>query len=292
MRTDSQGWRSFIKLGKNAVSAWIDDGAASMGAAISYYTALSLAPLLLIVIAVAGAVYGEAAATGALTAEFQRLLGEEGARLMQTVLKSADQSGSSLPSLLIGIVTLLMGATTVFAEIQSDLDRIWRVKPTARSGWWHLLRTRLLSFGLILVVGFLLIVSLVASTVIAALGDVWGYWLEGQAALASILNGVVSLGIITVLFALIFKLLPSAPIAWGDVWVGALVTALLFTLGKAAIGFYLGTVAIGSTFGAAGTFVVLMVWVYYAAQIFLLGAEFTRQYALAHGSHWGRESSV
>jgi len=276
---------TWLHLARQSVSAWIDDDAASMGAAISYYTALSMAPLLLIVIAVAGLLYGEAAAAGALTAEFEKVLGAEGARLVKTLLAASEQSSGNLPSLVIGGLTLLLGATTVFAEIQGDLDRIWRVKAPVQSGVWRFLRTRLLSFGLVLVVGFLLLISLVASSVIAALGEFWGTWLAGQAAFAAALNDGVSLAIITVLFALIFKTLPSTRIAWSDVWVGALVTALLFTVGKSAIGLYLGTVAVASPFGAAGTFVVLMVWVYYAAQIFLLGAEFTHQYALAHGSH-------
>lgn len=278
----SQTW---FELAKRAVNAWIEDDAASMGAAISYYTALSLAPLLLIVISVAGLFYDAATAADALTAQLQRLIGPEAARLVQGLLANVGQSKGDITSLVIGSVTLLLGATTVFAEIQSDLDRIWRATPAKVSGLWRFLRTRLLSFGLLLVVGFLLLVSLVASAAIAVVGEFWGSWLAGQALLAALLNEAVSFAGITLLFALIYKTLPSTHIAWRDVWVGAVVTSLLFSVGKAAISFYLARVALASPFGAAGTFVVLMVWVYYAVQIFLLGAEFTRQYALAHGSH-------
>jgi len=263
-----------------------------MGAALAYYTALSLAPLLLIFIAIAGALYGETHAAEAVLSQFEKLIGAEGAGALKAMMENAKHSDSSVWSLVIGAGVLLVGTTTVFAELQGDLDRIWKVKPVASNGLWSFVRTRLLSFGLVISVGFLLLVSLLATAVIAAIGEYWGYWLEGKEWLASVLNTGVSLGIITLLFALIFKLLPSTTVAWSDVWMGAAVTSILFSVGKYAIGLYLGTVALSSSFGAAGAFVVLMVWIYYAAQVFLLGAEFTFQYATAHGSHSGLDGDL
>jgi membrane protein len=182
---------------------------------------------------------------------------------------------------------LLLGATTVFAELQSDLDRIWRAETKPISGLWAFLRARLLSFGLVLVLAFLLLVTLVVSAALAALGRWWGGWFEGWAIVLEILNFLVSFAVTTALFAMIYKLLPRVQIAWRDVWIGAAVTALLFAVGKFLIGFYIGRSGVASGFGAAGSFVVLLVWVYYSTQIFLLGAEFTWVYAHEHGSRRG-----
>lgn len=277
-----------------AVTGWIDDGASSMGAALSYYTALSLAPLLLVVMAVAGLLYGEAEVGRALISQFQQVIGKDGAEAIRSILENASRSGEdrSILSIVMGAALLLIGATTVFAELQADLDRIWKAEPKAGGGLWRFLRVRLLSFGLVVSVGFLLLVSLVATAVIAAIGESFNAQLKGFLLLASILNTAVSLAIITVLFALIYKLLPSRPIAWSDVWMGAFVTSVLFSLGKYGIGLYLGTVALSSSFGAAGAFVVLMVWIYYAAQVFLLGAEFTYHYAVRHGSLQGDDATM
>ena len=272
------------KLAKESVSAWVDDYAPSMGAALSYYTVFSLAPLLVIVIAVAGLVFGPDAAQGQITGQLRGLLGDEGAKAVEELLKSASQPSRGLTASIIGGLTLVIGATSVFGELQSDLDRIWRAPAAPSLGLWGLVRSRLLSFGLILAIGFLLLVSLVVSAALAALGEWWGALLGGWEILLQVLNLVVSLATITVLFALIYKVLPRVKVAWSDVWVGAAVTSLLFTIGKFAIGLYLGKSHVTSGFGAAGSVVLLLVWVYYSAQIFLLGAEFTWVFAHRVGS--------
>jgi membrane protein len=273
---------------KQSVYSWIDDYAPSMGAALAYYTLFSVAPLLLIVIAVAGFVFGEEAARGEIFEQLNGLIGEEGALAIQGLLESASTPGRGAIAAVVGIATLVIGATTVFAELQSDLDRIWRAPAVAQaSGIWSLIRGRLLSLGMIAAIGFLLLASLVISAGLAALGKWWGSYFPGWEALLQVINFVVSFAIVTGLFALIYKILPSVKIAWRDVWVGAAVTALLFTLGKFLIGLYLGKSGVTSGFGAAGSFVVLLVWVYYSAQIFLLGAEFTWVYSHSHGSRVG-----
>ena len=271
---------------KESVTAWIDDYAPSMGAALAYYTVFSLAPLLLIVIAVAGLVFGQEAVRGEIVAQLGGLLGEEGANGVQALLKSADEPKEGLVSSIVGVVLLLIGATTVFAELQSALDRIWRVPARqGESGLWALLRSRILSFGLVLGLGFMLLVSLVVGAALAAFGSWWGSLFDGWEIVLQIVNLAVSLALSTALFAMIYKSMPRATIAWRDVWIGAVVTAVLFETGKFLIGLYLGKSGIASGFGAAGSIVVLLVWVYYSAQIFLLGAEFTWVYARKHGSH-------
>jgi membrane protein len=273
-------------LVKKAVGAWVDDFAPSMGAAISYYTAFSLAPLLVIVIAIAGALFGREAVQGQIAAELSGLIGPQGAQLIQTVVSAASDSDKGLVASLISGVVLLIGATSVFAELQSDLDRIWHVPPAQKpSGIWAVLRARIVSFGLILGLAFLLIVSLTVSAATAALGSLDSSILPGGELVVQALNMIVSLAITTALFAMIFKLMPSAHIAWRDVWIGAAVTAALFEIGKLLIGLYLGKSSFAQTFAAAGSLVVLLAWVYYAACIFLLGAEFTKAYADEHGSH-------
>ncbi len=273
------------QMAKAAVKAWSDDYAPSMGAALSYYTLFSLAPLLIIVIAVAGMVFGQEAAQGQIVAQLRGIMGQEGAVAVEGMLKAAHEPAQGVIATIVGIVILLLGATAIFGELQSALDRIWRVPaPKEESGIWHLLRTRLLSFGLVLGLGFLLIVSLVVSAVLAALGKWWSGWFAGWDVLLEILNFAVSFGIFTLLFAMIYKIMPRATVSWRDVWTGAAVTALLFTLGKVLIGLYLGKSSLASGFGAAGSLVVLIAWVYYSAQIFLFGAEYTWVYANQHGS--------
>jgi membrane protein len=271
---------------KESVSAWVDDYAPSMGAALAYYTLFSIAPLLLIVIAIAGFFFGAEAAQGEILTQLRGLIGDEGALAVQGLLKSASQPGHRALATFIGVFTLVLGATTVFSELQSALDRIWRAPALKEqsSGIWTLIRTRLLSLGMVLGIGFLLLVSLVLSAVLSALGKWWGGLFGGWEVLLQLINFVVSFAIITGLFAMIYKILPRVKIDWHDVWIGAAVTALLFTIGKFAIGLYLGKSAVASGFGAAGSFVVLLIWVYYSAQIFLLGAEFTWVYAHQHGS--------
>lgn len=272
-------------IGKSA-SAWMDDRATTMGAALAYYTAFSLSPLLLVVISAAGLILDEGVTQHAIVRQFEGLLGAEGARLVQTLLESAQNKDSGIISLIVSAVTLFIGATTVFAELENDLNTIWKLdrdRPLP-GGVLHFVRTRFLSFGLVLALGFLLIVSLILSTAINAMGSLLGMGYDQAAYVLDGLNTVVSFGALTVLFALIYKLLPGTRIALSDVWFGALITALLFSVGKYLIGLYLGRSAIASSFGAAGTFIALMVWIYYSAQIFLFGAEFTYIYAREHGS--------
>jgi membrane protein len=276
---------SIRQLAEKSVYAWIDDYASSMGAALAYYTLFSLAPLLILVISIAGLVFGADAARGQLVAQLGGLIGEEGAAAIQALLKSASEPTQSTVASIVSIVMLIVGATSIFAELQSDLDRIWRAPEVAKpAGIWGLLRTRLLSFGLILSLGFLLLVSLVVTAALAALGTWWGPWFSGWAVTLQVVNQVVSLVFVTVLFALMYQILPSVHVGWQDVWYGAIATGVLFTIGKFAIGLYLGKAGIASGFGAAGSIVVLLVWVFYSSQIFLLGAEFTWVYAQSHGS--------
>ncbi|MFT5533526.1 MAG: membrane protein [Burkholderiaceae bacterium] len=270
---------------KITFTSWLDDYAPSMGAALAYYTMFSIAPLLLIVISLAGLVFGAEAVRGEIVAQLSGMMGENGARAIESLLQSVSKPADNIPATLLGLVLLLIGATTVFGELQDALNRIWRVpQRRVRSGLLHLLRTRLLSFGMILGIGFLLMISLVLSAALAALRRWWGPLFSEWEALASIVDLVLSFGMSTTVFALIYKLIPRVQIGWRDVLVGALVTAFLFTLGKHLIGLYIGTSGVTSAFGAAGSLVVVLVWVYYSAQIFLLGAEFTWAYAHAWGS--------
>ncbi len=266
----------FVQAGKS----WVDDYAPSMGAAIAYYTVFSLAPLLVIVIAIAGALFGREAVQGLIVTELSGLIGPEGAVLVETLVAAASDTERGLVAGLVSLVVLLVGATTVFAELQSALDRIWQVPERAKpAGVWGVLRARLLSFGLILGVAFLMMVSLTVSAGLAALGTWMGGLVAGWEAVLHALKLAVSLAVFTGLFAMIYKLLPSPPIAWRDVWVGAFATALLFEVGKLLIGLYIGKSGVNESFAAAGSLVVLLAWVYYAAQVFLLGAEFTKVYA-------------
>ena len=268
---------------RRTFSAWQDDYAPSMGAAIAYYTVFSLAPLLLLVIAVAGLIFGREAVQGEIVNQVIGLVGKEGAVAIEGLLKSASEPAKSAIATGLSIALLIFGATTVFAEIQNALDRIWHVPAAKRpSGLIDLLRTRLLSFGLVLGLGFLLLVSLVISAAVAAVGSWWGNYFVGWETVLQLLNFGVSLTLSTVLFGMIYKLMPRARIDWRDVWVGAAVTAVLFELGKVCIGLYLGKSGVASGFGAAGSLAVLLIWVYYSAQIFLLGAEFTRLYSGKH----------
>ena len=268
-----------------AANAWIDDHAQSMGAALSYYTVFSIAPLLLIAISVAGLVFGQDAARGAVVDQLQGLIGQNGAQAIQDLLKNVSKPSSGIVATVTGIVVLVIGATSVFAELQDDLNRIWQV-PTKRkvSSWWAFLRVRLLSIGMIFAMGFMLLVSLAAS----AAFDAFAAWstsaLVGWEGFAHGVNFAVSFVLTTALFALIYRFMPQATIEWRDVGIGALVTAFLFSIGKFLIGLYIGKSALASGFGAAGSLAVLLAWVYYSAQIFLFGAEFTWAYAHAFGS--------
>jgi membrane protein len=275
------------RLLKMAVTAWSNDYAPSMGAALSYYTLFSIAPLILIVVAVAGLFFGDDAARGEITAGLQGLMGEDGAKGIEEMVANASEPKEGIIATVIGVFVLILGATTVFGELQNSLDRIWRAPAREAGGVWKLLRSRLLSLGMILGIAFLLMVSLVLDTVLQSLSKMWGA--EGWQVLAQGLNFVVGFALTTTVFALIYKLMPRAKIEWHDVWVGAAVTAVLFTVGKFLISLYIGRSAVASSFGAAGSLAVVMIWVYYSAQIFLLGAEFTWVYSHEHGSRKGQE---
>jgi membrane protein len=270
---------------KKVARAWVEDRVPSMGAALAFYTTFSLAPLLLIVIAVAGLVFGEEAARGEIQNQLRLLMGESGASAVQALLVSVRKPIESAAAAALGTALLAIGATTVFGELQDSLDSIWRAPVTSNSsGWLSMLRTRLLSFGMILALGFLLMVSLVVSAALASLGDGVGTWFGDWVIVAAAVNTVLSFVSITVMFALIYKYMPRVHVQWKDVWIGAVITAALFTLGKSLIGLYIGRSSVSSSFGAAGSLVVVLLWVYYSAQIFLLGAQFTWVYANDFGS--------
>lgn len=278
-------FKQWLALCKQAVKSWSDDYAPSMGAALSYYSVFSMAPLLLIVISVAGLVFGEEAARGELFGQLAGLMGADAAKTLETLLASVNKPAQGIVSTLIGVAVLLIGATTVFGELQNALDRIWRapVRKEA-SGLWNLLHTRLLSFGMVLGIAFLLMVSLVLGAVVSALGKWWGDALVGWEILAQLINIVLGFALTTGVFAMIYKLMPRVQVRWYDVWIGAAATALLFTVGRFLIGLYIGKSGVASSFGAAGSLIVIFVWVYYSAQVFLMGAEFTWLYARQYGS--------
>jgi membrane protein len=268
----------------DTISDWITHNASSLGAALAFYTLFSIAPILVIAMAVAGSVFGPNAAETRVLGEMRELLGDAGANAVQGLLASAHQSGLKGIAAAIGIVTLLVGATSVFGELQNTLDYIWKSPKKTSVAWWRILRSRILSVGLILGVGFLLMVSLIVSAALAALGAWLGTFLVQWSVILPALDLVLSLGLTTVLFAMIYKYVPREDIAWGDVWIGGLVTACLFTVGKLLIGLYLGRSSLSSAYGAAGSIMVLLLWIYYSAQIFLLGAEFTHVFTYALGS--------
>lgn len=275
--------REYWSIFKEAANAWVDDRAQTMGAALAFYSAFSLAPLLVIVIALAGAIYGVDAARGAVVSQFSALLGPVGADALEKLLIAAALERGGIAATVISFIVLFIGATTVLVELEDDLNQIWRAPPREGSGFVALLRARLLSFGLILGIGFLLVVSLLLGGVLAAVAHYWRFSVK-DAALIFLIDFVVTIAAFTVLFAMLYKWLPRVRIAWRDVWAGALTTAVLFNIGRLAIGLYLGNGAIASTYAAAGSFVVLLLWLYYSAQIFLFGAEFTWVHA-EHGKH-------
>lgn len=280
-----QHWRSYVAMFRAAMQAWSAHRASSMGASLAFYASFSLAPMFVIVIAIAGLVFGEDAARGEVVEQLSGLVGTSGAQAVQGLIEGARDVGQGFLASLAAIAALLLAATKAFAELKDSLDVIWgneRKKPT--SNVITLLRGRLLSFGLILTLAFLLLVSLVISALLAALQKYWGAWFSDVAWVTESINSIISFTVVTALFAVIYKWLPDARIAWRDVVIGAVVTAALFTLGKFLIGFYLGNSAIASSFGAAGSLVLILLWIYYSSQIFFFGAEFTRVYAERRGS--------
>ena len=267
-----------------ALAQWFAHRAASMGAALAFYTLFSMAPVLVLVIAVAGFFYGADAARGELMVQLSGLIGVQGAEAAALVLAGARNPDSALRASIIATALLLFGATTVFAELKDSLDQIWGVPAAPGASWWELLRTRLLSFGLILVLAFLLMVSLVVSAALALLQNYVGARWQDATVVLGWLAWLLSFCVIALLFAVIYKLLPRVKLSWRDVTIGALGTAAMFELGKSLIGLYIGNSGVANSFGAAGSTIALLLWVYYSAQIFFLGAEFARQYALQLGS--------
>ncbi len=278
---------------RDSVYAFIEDEALSRGAAIAYYTIFSIAPVLVIVIAIAGLAYGEEAARGAITGQLQGMIGHDGAQAVQDMVASAGNKSSGVLATILGLVTLLITATGVFGEMQASLNMIWRASSAVTAPAdgstvavvSRLVRARAASLGLVAALGFLLIVSLAISAAMGVVGERLRRVLPDVDFVVHGLNFLISLVLITVLFGAIYKVLPDKPIAWRDVLAGSIATALLFTIGKTVIGLYIGSSKVASSYGAAGALVVVLLWVYYSAQIFLFGAEFTKVYARRHGSH-------
>ncbi|MSP12744.1 MAG: YihY/virulence factor BrkB family protein [Chloroflexi bacterium] len=268
---------------KDTFKEWNEDKAPRLAAALAYYTIFSMAPLLIIVIAIVGLVLGEDAVRGQIVGQIQGLVGENGAQLIQTMIKNTGEKSSGILATVIGVVTLVLGAIGVFGQLQDALNTIWDVAPKPGVGIKEMLKNRLLSFAMVLSIGFLLLVSFVISAGLSALGNFVTSISPGFSIGLQLVNLLVSFAVSTVLFAAIYKFLPDAKIDWEDVWIGAAITSLLFTIGKFLIGLYLGYSSAASTYGAAGSLVVMLLWIYYSAQILLLGAEFTHVIARRHG---------
>jgi membrane protein len=276
--------KRYFDLLKQAFTQFRQDKAQRLGAALAYYTIFSIAPLLLIAIAIAGMVFGKSQAQAQIVEQLQRLIGDAGAKAITAMLRSAGKPKSGTLAVIIGVVTLLVGAASVFGNLKDALDTIWNVEEKPSGGIMAMINQRFLSFAMVLGVGFLLLVTLIFDAAIAALGKYAGNRLPGGEALWQSLQLVVSFGVVTVLFAMIFRYLPDAHVEWHDVWAGAFFTAFLFVIGKFALGLYIGKGAVGSSFGAAASLVVLLVWIYWSTNILFFGAEFTQVYARTRGS--------
>ncbi|HAS50447.1 MAG TPA: hypothetical protein DCS21_01310 [Gammaproteobacteria bacterium] len=282
-------YKNIADLFKAAALSWLQDHAQSMGAALAFYTMFAIAPLLLIVIAVAGLVFGEEAARSEIFDQLEGMLGSSEALAVQGLIESASQPARSLLASAFGLIVLFIGATSVFAELQDALNRIWRAPArTGQSGVWRLVRTRLLSFAMILGIGFLLMISLAFSAGLTALSKWWDPLFGDWTTIAYTVEVTLGIVLSIVVFAMIYKTMPRVRIDWRDVWIGATFTALLFIAGKVFIGAYIGKTGISSGFGAAASLVVVLLWVYYSAQIFLFGAEFTWVYSHKFGSRKGQ----
>lgn len=276
--------QSFWKLLQKSFNAWSSDKIPRHGAALAYYTVLSLVPLLIVLISLIGLLFGREAAQKHILDQTTSLMGPQSGDAIKQMLEHATQPTTGTIAMLAGVATLLLGASGVFAQLQDSLNTVWRVEPKEGRGLWGLIRDRFISISAVLGTGFLLLVSLLLSAALAAFGTWYSGWLPAPEFVLQLLDLVISVLVIAGLFALMFKLLPDARIAWNDVWVGALLTALLFTIGKFAIGLYLGKTDVGSAYGSAGSLVIMLVWIYYSAQIVLFGAEFTQVYANEMGS--------
>lgn len=282
-----------FQLLRTTFTEWNEDHAPRMAAALSYYTAFSLAPLLVVIIAIVGFIYSGDTARIEIIREIQQTAGTDAAEMVDNLIQQGFNPGEGIISTVIAIVTLLLGAIGVFDQLQGALNTIWKVDEEPQEGGiLTLLRNKLLSFGMILVIGFLLLVSLVISTLLASVDTLLSGILPSTQTLLQVISFVVSLGITAVLFALIYKVLPDAAVAWRDVWVGALLTALLFSVGRYLLSWYLGNSATASAYGAAGSFVLILLWVYYSAQILLFGAEFTQVYSRQYGSHASQSAAA
>lgn len=278
-----------------AFKSWSAHRAASKGAALSFYMLFSLAPILVLVISIAGLFFGADAARGEIFSQLDGLVGAQGAAAIEQILAATYRAGGSGFAAIVATGILVVGATTAFAELKASLDEIWGMPQEQASGWASLLRTRLLSFSLVLVLALMLLVSLVVNAALAVITRFWGsLWTsyEWLAPVADAVSSAFSLAVVTLLFAVVFKMLPNARVAWRDVAMGAVITAVLFSVGKRLIGIYLGNSAVASSYGAAGSVVALMLWVYYSAQIFFFGAELTHQYAVQFGSLRNRQATV
>ena len=268
-----------FRLLKKSAVAWFDDGCPRLGAALAFYTIFSLAPVLIIGISIASFAFGRDAVQGHVVTQIQGLVGHDAAVTIQSMIENAHRSPSGFTATLFGIATLLVGATAVFGELQDAFNLIWRSKSKPRSFWLTMMISRLLSFSLVIALGFLMLASLIASAGITAFTGYLQLLAGATGAVLSLINFGVSFAMLTLLFALLFKVLPSAVVPWRDVWLGSVITAILFSVGKFMIGLYLGNSGIASSYGAAGSLVVILVWIYYSAQILLFGAEFTRLHA-------------
>ncbi len=277
--------QTIYRLLTEVISIWIAGNASSMGAAVAYYTIFAIAPLFIFVLALAGLLFGQEAAHRELFGQISSLVGSSGGEAIQATVAAANRPKAGAVATVIALITLFVGAGSVFIQLQSSLNAIWNVRPKSGSGLRHFVTNRLLSFATLLGIGFLLLVSLVISATLAAAGKFMSGVIPAEQAVWHIVDFVVSLALITLLFAMIFKILPDVIIAWRDVWIGGFITALLFALGKFLLGFYLGRSAFATAYGAAGSLVVVLLWVYYSAQILLFGAAITRVWTNHFGSH-------
>jgi membrane protein len=282
--------KKYFDLFRQAFKEFGQDKAPRLGAALAYYTVFSIAPLLLIAVAIAGLVFGQEAAMGQVSGQLGRVMGSVTAKAIEEMIQNAAKPKTGTLATILGIVTLLLGASGVFGQLKDALNTIWNVEAKRRSGAWGFVRDRFLSMAMVFAIGFLLLVTLVIDAAISAMGEYFAPHIPGDEVVLQSLQLVVSFGLATLLFAMIFRFLPDIRVEWRDVWIGAVFTSILFVIGKFALGLYLGKSAVGSAYGAAGSLVILLLWTYYSAQILFFGAEVTQVYARSHGSMIGDES--
>jgi membrane protein len=276
--------KSVFNLFKQTFQEWNEDRAPRLAAALAYYTIFSIAPFLIVVIAIAGLAFGQEAVQGRLDEQIQGLVGREGADMIQQLIQNVRQPSENVLATVIGIITLLLGAGGVFGQLQDALNTVWGIMPKPGRGIWGMIKDRFLSFTMVLGVGFLLLVSLVVSTILSTMNTYALALMPGSEVVMQVVNFVISFGVITLLFALMYRYVPDVDIRWRDVWIGAAFTALLFVIGKTLLGYYLGNSGVLSTYGAAGSLIVILLWIFYSAQILLFGAEFTQVYAQKYGA--------